>query len=409
MKARPTTTILLITNTITNLPTFISPFSINPQVTCKRSNSNGATKSSSGEFFEPNDYDLSVQITSYDSSSSGTRRANENDKNVGSRIHPNRQRRNRVIWVVDDEEAIVDAVGSYLHSSGYEVQTFTNATMPLSLLGAAQQFHDSKQHQRGQSFSDTQQGEQEYQHQHQHQHQHEVPDAIISDIMMPNISGLQFLSIIRSSPTTNKIPFIFLTAKGTTNDRIRGYDSGADGYLMKPFDPEELVAMLDCMVDRREFLDSSRNSNDPIGTIQNNNGNGDNYNDGISMEELKRDLKEIKTLLLREENNIALTNKQKKALLPPSPNRNNDDLISKFDDTKFVRGINDDEELTMTDDEMEVLRLLCDGYMNKEIAEELRYSRRWVEGRLSKLFRKTGCANRTELVKWAVSFGYDEI
>jgi CheY-like chemotaxis protein len=68
------------------------------------------------------------------------------------------------------------------------------------------------------------------------------PDLIIADIKMPGIDGWEVCSQIRKHPYTSFIPFIFLTEKREVSDRIRGLEMGADDYITKPFEPEELVA-----------------------------------------------------------------------------------------------------------------------------------------------------------------------
>ena len=70
------------------------------------------------------------------------------------------------------------------------------------------------------------------------------PDIIISDIMMPNMNGYEFLSFIKSQSYYSKIPVIFLTAKGMTADRIKGYELGCTFYISKPFHPDELLSMI---------------------------------------------------------------------------------------------------------------------------------------------------------------------
>jgi two-component system phosphate regulon response regulator PhoB len=67
------------------------------------------------------------------------------------------------------------------------------------------------------------------------------PDLMILDIMMPELSGLQLCRIARADPELKDVPIIFLTARGETEDRIRGLESGADDYLPKPFDSKELM------------------------------------------------------------------------------------------------------------------------------------------------------------------------
>jgi two-component system sensor histidine kinase/response regulator len=68
------------------------------------------------------------------------------------------------------------------------------------------------------------------------------PDLIISDIRMPGIDGFTLCEQVRSTRTFSQIPFIFLTAKGERADIRRGMGLGADDYLIKPFEPEELLS-----------------------------------------------------------------------------------------------------------------------------------------------------------------------
>ena len=74
-------------------------------------------------------------------------------------------------------------------------------------------------------------------------------DAIILDIMMPRVSGLEVLQKLRSAG--NKTPVLLLTARDSVRDRVAGLDSGADDYLVKPFAFEELLARIRVML-RRE-------------------------------------------------------------------------------------------------------------------------------------------------------------
>ncbi len=68
------------------------------------------------------------------------------------------------------------------------------------------------------------------------------PDAVLLDWMLPLVSGLEVCRQIRRSRATRSVPVIMLTARGEEADRIRGLDSGADDYVVKPFSPSELVA-----------------------------------------------------------------------------------------------------------------------------------------------------------------------
>lgn len=73
-------------------------------------------------------------------------------------------------------------------------------------------------------------------------------DALIVDVMMPGETGIEFTRDMRR---TSDIPVLLLTALGEVDDRISGFDSGADDYLPKPFEPRELVARLQAILRRR--------------------------------------------------------------------------------------------------------------------------------------------------------------
>ena len=76
------------------------------------------------------------------------------------------------------------------------------------------------------------------------------PDLILLDWMLPGVSGLEFARRLRQRESTRDIPLIMLTAKGEENDRLRGFDAGADDYVVKPFSIKELVARI-CAVLKR--------------------------------------------------------------------------------------------------------------------------------------------------------------
>ncbi len=67
-----------------------------------------------------------------------------------------------------------------------------------------------------------------------------IPDAILSDIKMPEMSGEELLSTIKSSSVLKNIPFIFLSGVDDSHERVNCLKNGADDYLIKPFNPEEL-------------------------------------------------------------------------------------------------------------------------------------------------------------------------
>lgn len=72
-------------------------------------------------------------------------------------------------------------------------------------------------------------------------------DLIILDVMMPNMDGWEFCEKVRSF---NDLPILMLTAKGETSQKIRGFKLGADDYLTKPFEPEELIARVKALLKR---------------------------------------------------------------------------------------------------------------------------------------------------------------
>ena len=80
----------------------------------------------------------------------------------------------------------------------------------------------------------------------------EKPDAVLLDWMLPLVSGLEVCRRIRRSPETRALPVIMLTARGEEGDRVRGLDSGADDYVVKPFSPTELVARLRAVIRRAQ-------------------------------------------------------------------------------------------------------------------------------------------------------------
>ncbi len=82
----------------------------------------------------------------------------------------------------------------------------------------------------------------------------QLPDLVISDILMPDLNGLDLCRRIKSDPLTSHIPVILLTAKGNTSTQIDGLEAGADAYIAKPFDPELLLARMRNLLQAHERL-----------------------------------------------------------------------------------------------------------------------------------------------------------
>lgn len=222
------------------------------------------------------------------------------------------------LLLVDDEPGLREAVKDYLQESGFTVQVASNAQEGWELL------------------------------------QQTTPDLVISDIMMPQVDGYQFLKQMRDDPRFQTLPVVFLTAKGMTTDRIQGYQAGVDAYLPKPFDPDELIAIVENLIARRTATHSGESGETP------------------DIADLANQIAQIKALLTQRQG-IATT---------PAPIK-----------------------IDLTPREQSVLNLVTEGLMNKEIARRLQTSVRNVEKYVSRLFSKTGTNSRTELVRFALEHG----
>ena len=77
-----------------------------------------------------------------------------------------------------------------------------------------------------------------------------LPDVIVADIDMPEMDGFEFIDHVRSSGFLNNIPLIMLSGNDTSEPRIRCLESGADDYMVKPFNPRELAARINGILRR---------------------------------------------------------------------------------------------------------------------------------------------------------------
>ncbi|MDE7419568.1 MAG: response regulator [Muribaculaceae bacterium] len=80
------------------------------------------------------------------------------------------------------------------------------------------------------------------------------PDLIVSDVVMPEMDGLMLLKRLKSNADTNHIPVVILSSKTALADRMAGWDKGADGYLGKPFNTDELIALVDTLIENRRRM-----------------------------------------------------------------------------------------------------------------------------------------------------------
>ena len=77
-----------------------------------------------------------------------------------------------------------------------------------------------------------------------------VPDLLILDWMLPGLSGIELCRRLRQKPGTQSLPLIMLTARSEEADRVRGFETGADDYVVKPFGPKELLARVEAVLRR---------------------------------------------------------------------------------------------------------------------------------------------------------------
>lgn len=89
-----------------------------------------------------------------------------------------------------------------------------------------------------------------------------IPDVIISDVMMPKKDGFEVTKLLKQNPKTSHIPIILLTAKATQQNKLIGLKHGADAYLMKPFDKDELMIRLEKLVELRKRLQAYYSKDD---------------------------------------------------------------------------------------------------------------------------------------------------
>ncbi|MGF1540828.1 MAG: response regulator transcription factor [Pleurocapsa sp.] len=129
---------------------------------------------------------------------------------------------NKNLLLIDDDPNLILLVKDYLEFRGYNVVTAENGREALEILDEG------------------------------------VPDMIICDVMMPEMDGYSLVQHIRKEPTTNRIPVLFLSAKGQSQDRVKGLNEGADVYMVKPFEPEELVAQVESSLNQIKRWEQGR-------------------------------------------------------------------------------------------------------------------------------------------------------
>jgi len=121
----------------------------------------------------------------------------------------NLQKESKKLLLIDDDPNLILLVKDYLEFRGYNVTSAENGREALNIL------------------------------------EKETPDMIICDVMMPEVDGYSLVQKIRENVETRAIPVMLLSAKSQSQDRVKGLNIGADLYMAKPFEPEELVAQVE--------------------------------------------------------------------------------------------------------------------------------------------------------------------
>ncbi|NJO39154.1 MAG: response regulator transcription factor [Cyanobacteria bacterium CRU_2_1] len=212
------------------------------------------------------------------------------------------------ILVSDDDLGTRLSISDYLELSGYSVVSAENGQKALEMVDRYQ------------------------------------PHLIVTDITMPQMDGYELVRHVRLQPAFRLLPVIFLTARTNVEERIRGYQMGCDIYLPKPFELDELGAIIRNLLERSQLMESEWRLRVRSGEIEEDKG-------GLTAE--------------KHTPTIAST-------------------------------------LDLTPREGEVLIVVVEGLSNAQIGDRLHLSPRTVEKYVSSLFRKTETNNRAELVRFAI-------
>jgi DNA-binding NarL/FixJ family response regulator len=210
------------------------------------------------------------------------------------------------ILIVDDDITLRTALIRYLQNRGYSVQEATSGAEALSLF------------------------------------EQNPPDVVVSDVMMPEMDGLEFCRRLRGTRSGQLVPFIFLSSRKDVDDRVQGHQMGADDYLIKPFDPKELVAKIEAQLERSRRIHS----------------------------EIVR---------LMQQTNLAGASEAP----PPPP-----------------------QPLPLTPAEEKVFWEVIQGFTNKQIGDRLFVSPRTVQTHLSNILSKLHLESRSQLIRYAFERGY---
>ncbi|ELS00902.1 response regulator containing a CheY-like receiver domain and an HTH DNA-binding domain [Xenococcus sp. PCC 7305] len=228
------------------------------------------------------------------------------------------------ILIVDDDESLRSLLKHSLEQKGYQVKIVASGTEALK------------------SFAEN------------------TPDLIVSDVSMPEMDGFEFCRILRSQPSGQLIPFIFLSARSDLEDRIQGHSIGADDYITKPFEIKELIAKIESAIERTRRIHAE------IVNLMSQVANSTSSNSDIA-DQAK-----------------SVSQNQADAIATPEP-------------------------LPLTPAEERVFWEVIQGFTNKQISDRLFISPRTVQTHLSSILNKLDLENRTQLVRFAFKKGYEKV
>jgi two-component system alkaline phosphatase synthesis response regulator PhoP len=121
-----------------------------------------------------------------------------------------------LVMLIEDEKEIRDLVRYNLEKAGYRVAAAADGEAGLQQIFASR------------------------------------PDALVLDLMLPGMNGLEIVRELRNEPLTHDLPILILTARSAEMDKLLGFEQGADDYLTKPFSPRELVARVKALLRRSQ-------------------------------------------------------------------------------------------------------------------------------------------------------------
>jgi two-component system phosphate regulon response regulator PhoB len=167
------------------------------------------------------------------------------------------------VLLVDDERDLLSLLDFNLRAAGFETVLATSGEQALSQL------------------------------------RRRVPDLVVLDLMLPDISGTELCSRIKSDPRTKHVPVVMLTAKGEEIDRVVGFEVGADDYVTKPFSVRELVLRVRAVLRRSRSGPTAERAPEAVGPIRVDVDSHRAFVDGAEIQLTPLEFKLLTTLMAR--------------------------------------------------------------------------------------------------------------